>query len=173
MLRPLSQHAEQLQIGLIQEVLGSVASLAQDQFGNYVIQHILEHGAPRYKEAVIAALVGDVVHLSRHKFASNVVEKSLHYCTSGDRDRMIERILGGEEASEPLQQLTTDQFANYVVQRLLETSDERQRAPLLARLRASLPHIKKFTYGKHIVALLEKLSVSPPRSSAVSPTQMN
>lgn len=132
----------------------------------------MEHGAPQYKAVVISALVGDIVQLSRHKFASNVVEKSLHYCTSEDRDKMIERILGGgdEAGGEPLQQLTTDQFANYVVQRLLETSDERQRAPLLARLRAHLPHIKKFTYGKHIVALLEKLAPSPPRSAMVSPS---
>ncbi|CAK9238267.1 unnamed protein product [Sphagnum jensenii] len=50
-----------------------------------------------------------------------------------------------------------DQFANYVVQKVLEMCDEAQRELLLARIRVHLHALKKYTYGKHIVARVEKL----------------
>lgn len=50
-----------------------------------------------------------------------------------------------------------DQFANYVVQKILETSNDKQREKLLNRIRVHLLALKKYTYGKHIVARFEQL----------------
>jgi pumilio RNA-binding family len=50
-----------------------------------------------------------------------------------------------------------DQYANYVVQKVLETCDDDQREMLLSRIRVHLHALKKYTYGKHIVARVEKL----------------
>ena len=50
-----------------------------------------------------------------------------------------------------------DQFANYVVQKVLETCDDQQREMILTRIKAHLNTLKKYTYGKHIVARVEKL----------------
>lgn len=51
-----------------------------------------------------------------------------------------------------------DQFANYVVQKIIEICNEEQRERLLNRIRGHLQALKKYTYGKHIVARLEQLS---------------
>lgn len=51
-----------------------------------------------------------------------------------------------------------DQFANYVVQKILEISNDKQREVLLNRIRVHLHALKKYTYGKHIVARFEQLS---------------
>ena len=86
----------------------------------------------KYKSRRIHTLFlcpAQVVQLSRHKFASNVVEKCLAYCDSDDRDALIREMLGPDEANEPLLAMMTDQFANYVVQKLLEICDERQQVP--------------------------------------------
>lgn len=40
---------------------------------------------------------------------------------------------------------------------MLEVCDDLQREQLLARVRAQLCTLKKYTYGKHIVARMEKL----------------
>ena len=56
-----------------------------------------------------------------------------------------------------VQAMMKDQFANYVVQKVLETCDESQRELLLGRIRVHLHALKKYTYGKHIVARVEKL----------------
>jgi pumilio RNA-binding family len=50
-----------------------------------------------------------------------------------------------------------DQYANYVVQKVLETCDDQERELLLSRIRVHLHALKKYTYGKHIVARVEKL----------------
>ncbi|KAB5524678.1 hypothetical protein DKX38_022427 [Salix brachista] len=45
-----------------------------------------------------------------------------------------------------------DQYANYVVQKILDTCTDIQRAMLLNRIRTHVNALKKYTYGKHIVA---------------------
>lgn len=50
-----------------------------------------------------------------------------------------------------------DQYANYVVQKILDTCNEQQKDVLIGRIRASLSSLRKFTYGKHIVARVEQL----------------
>lgn len=50
-----------------------------------------------------------------------------------------------------------DQFANYVVQKIFELSSESQQAMMLSRIRTHAHVLKKYTYGKHIVARFEML----------------
>lgn len=50
-----------------------------------------------------------------------------------------------------------DQFANYVVQKVLETCSDQQRELIMSRIKVHLNALKKYTYGKHIVARVEKL----------------
>lgn len=47
--------------------------LVQDQYGNYVIQHVLEHGQPEHKHQMINELRGKILALSQHKFARLVL----------------------------------------------------------------------------------------------------
>jgi len=44
----------------------------QDQYGNYVIQHVLEHGRPEDKSKIVAEVRGKVLALSQHRFARSV-----------------------------------------------------------------------------------------------------
>lgn len=50
-----------------------------------------------------------------------------------------------------------DQFGNYVVQKVLETCDDHNRELILSRIKVHLNALKRYTYGKHIVARVEKL----------------
>jgi len=56
------------------------------------------------------------------------------------------------------QAMMKDQFANYVVQKVLETSNGRQREILLKLIRVHIDALKKYTYGKHIVVRFQQLS---------------
>ena len=62
------------------------------------------------------------------------------------------------------QAMMKDQYANYVVQKVLETCDDDQREMLLSRIRVHLHALKKYTYGKHIVARVEKLIAAGGKS---------
>ncbi|PKA61919.1 Pumilio like 2 [Apostasia shenzhenica] len=142
---------------MMDEILRSVCMLAQDQYGNYVVQHVLEHGKPHERSAIIEKLAGQIVQMSQQKFASNVVEKCLTFGGPEERQLLVNEMLGTTDENEPLQAMMKDQFANYVVQKVLETSDDQQRELILSRIKVHLNALKKYTYGKHIVARVEKL----------------
>ncbi|XP_075673120.1 pumilio homolog 6, chloroplastic-like [Castanea sativa] len=142
---------------IVDEILESVCTLAQDQYGNYVTQHVLERGKPHERSQIISKLSGHIVQLSQHKFASNVIEKCLEYGGPTERELLIGEIFGHNEGTDNLLTMMKDQFANYVVQKILEICSDNQRAVLLARVRVHAHALKKYTYGKHIVARFELL----------------
>ncbi|XWS71663.1 hypothetical protein CRYUN_Cryun03dG0157700 [Craigia yunnanensis] len=151
---------------VMDEILGSVSMLAQDQYGNYVVQHVLEHGNPHERSIIIKELAGKIVQMSQQKFASNVVEKCLTFGGPSERQLLVNEMLGSTDENEPLQAMMKDQFANYVVQKVLETCDDQQRELILSRIKVHLNALKKYTYGKHIVARVEKLVVAGERRIA-------
>ncbi|KAK8953023.1 hypothetical protein KSP40_PGU002616 [Platanthera guangdongensis] len=148
---------------MMDEILDSVCMLAQDQYGNYVVQHVLEHGKPHERSVIIQKLAGQIVQMSQQKFASNVVEKCLTFGGPDERQFLVNEMLGSTEENEPLQAMMKDQFANYVVQKVLETCDDQQRELILSRIKVHLNALKKYTYGKHIVARVEKLVAAGER----------
>eukprot|EP00250_Pteridium_aquilinum_P016236 c23017_g1_i2 orf=716-3967(+) len=156
----------QKQDGIMEDILRSACNLAQDQYGNYVVQHVLEHGQPHEKSEIMTKLAGQIVQMSQHKFASNVVEKCLEFGGPTERQILISEMLGHTDENEPLQAMMKDQYANYVVQKVLETCDDHQRELLLSRIRVHLHALKKYTYGKHIVARVEKLVAAGERRGA-------
>ncbi|KAG5566945.1 hypothetical protein RHGRI_002485 [Rhododendron griersonianum] len=164
-IQRILEHCEDpnTQSKVMDEVLGSVSMLAQDQYGNYVVQHVLEHGKPHERSTIIKELAGRIVQMSQQKFASNVVEKCLTFGGPAERQLLVNEMLGSTDENEPLQAMMKDQFANYVVQKVLETCDDQQRELILTRIKVHLNALKKYTYGKHIVARVEKLVVAGER----------
>ncbi|KAL5580948.1 hypothetical protein UlMin_013390 [Ulmus minor] len=162
------EHCKDLntQSKVMDEILGAVSMLAQDQYGNYVVQHVLEHGKPHERSAIIKELAGKIVLMSQQKFASNVVEKCLTFGGPAERALLVNEMLGTTDENEPLQAMMKDQFANYVVQKVLETCDDQQRELILSRIKVHLNALKKYTYGKHIVARVEKLVAAGERRIA-------
>ncbi|CAN1231344.1 Pumilio homolog 2 [Linum grandiflorum] len=157
---------------VMDEILGAVSMLAQDQYGNYVVQHVLEHGKPHERSTIIKELTGRIVQMSQQKFASNVVEKCLTFSGPEEREVLVNEMLGTTDENEPLQAMMKDQFANYVVQKVLETCDDQQRELIMTRIKIHLNALKKYTYGKHIVARVEKLlAAGERRAAAVSMLQ--
>ncbi|KAK4488963.1 hypothetical protein RD792_004754 [Penstemon davidsonii] len=143
---------------IIDEILESSYDLAQNQYGNYVTQHVLERGKPLERSQIISKLSGKVVRMSQHKYASNVVEKCLEFGDTSERELLIEEILVQSEDNDSLLAMMKDQFANYVVQKILDISNDRHREILLNRVQIHLDALKKYTYGKHIVTRFEQLS---------------
>ncbi|XP_071720028.1 pumilio homolog 1-like [Rutidosis leptorrhynchoides] len=162
------EHCEdqETQSKVMNEILACVSMLAQDQYGNYVIQHVLEHGKPNERSIIIHELAGKIVQMSQQKFASNVVEKCLTFGDASERKLLVTEMLGTTDENEPLQAMMKDQFANYVVQKVLETCSDQEREHILSRIKVHLNALKKYTYGKHIVARVEKLVAAGERRIA-------
>lgn len=148
---------------IMDEIMQNVCMLAQDQYGNYVIQHVLEHGKPEERSAIIHKLAGQIVKMSQQKFASNVVEKCLTFGGPEERQLLVKEMLGSTDENEPLQAMMKDPFGNYVVQKVLEICDDQSLELILSRIRVHLNALKRYTYGKHIVSRVEKLITTGER----------
>ncbi|KAJ1569158.1 Pumilio 2, partial [Nowakowskiella sp. JEL0078] len=160
---------------LLDELHRYTLNLIQDQYGNYVIQHVLEHGKPQDKALIVGKVRGQVLQMSKHKFASNVIEKCVAFGTRRDRQMLIDEVIQGKpDGTSPLVAMMKDQFANYVVQKMLEVVDGEQREMLLVRIKPHLQSLKKYTYGKHLIAKVEKmLHQGHGGVTIMSPTQGN
>lgn len=167
--RLLEHLDEQDQTKILNELNRFIFYLIQDQYGNYVMQHILERGNPRDREEILKVVLGLVVNFSKHKFASNVIEKCIKFGTLLQRKRILHEVmLGNEDTSVdvvgdllPLALMMKDQYANYVIQKLVEGFDARsdEKKLLVAKLRQYLKQISlKNNYGKHL-ALVEKMII--------------
>ncbi|XP_063720421.1 rho GTPase-activating protein gacZ-like isoform X4 [Symsagittifera roscoffensis] len=141
---------------ILEELHAHTEKLVQDQYGNYVIQHILEHGRAEDKSKIVQELRGKVMLLAQHKFASNVVEKCVVHASRPERAMLIEEVLYGEGANSALCTMMRDQFANYVVQKMIDVAEASQRKILMAKIRPHISMLRKYTYGKHIIAKMEK-----------------
>ena len=63
----------------------------------------MEHGKPEERSEKIGKMVGQIVRMSQHKFASNVVEKCLKFGCLEERQILITDILGQTDQNEHLQ----------------------------------------------------------------------
>lgn len=70
------------------------------------MQHVLEHGKPHERSAIIKKLAGQIVQMSQQKFASNVVEKCLTFGGLEERQLLVTEMLGSTDENEPLQVIT-------------------------------------------------------------------
>ena len=59
--------------------------------------------------------------------------------------------------TSPLISMMKDQYANYVVQKMLDVVDGDQRDLLVAKIKPHLQSLKKYTYGKHLISSKLKL----------------
>jgi len=131
------------------ELHKNTISLIQDQYGNYVIQHILEKGNVKDKSEIIKKVHGKLLQMSKHKFASNVVEKCVINGTKNDRQTFINEIIQTKpDGSSPLLAMIKDQYANYVVQKMIEVGDSEQKELLISHIKPHIQTIKKYNYGK-------------------------
>ncbi|KAM3189755.1 hypothetical protein ACQJBY_068176 [Aegilops geniculata] len=142
---------------IIDEILQSACILAQDQYGNYVTQHVVEKGKSHERAQIISKLAGQVVTMSQNKFASNVIEKCFQHGDIAERDLLIREIVEQTDGNDTLLAMMKDQYANYVVQKILETCNDEQRELLVSRVKGHLQALRKYTYGKHIASRVEQL----------------
>ncbi|CAN4080456.1 unnamed protein product [Withania somnifera] len=138
---------------LLVEICSNGLELAQDPFGNYVVQFIIELKIPSVAAILLPQFERHYVYLSRQKFSSHVIEKLLK-CFEESRSKIINELV-----SEPhFDQLLQDPFANYVIQSALGVTKGSARALLLHAVRPHMLLLRTSPYCKKIFSrrLLKK-----------------
>lgn len=164
---------------LLEELHQNALALMQDQFGNYVVQFVLERGYAADRERLVDAVRGQVLLLSRHKFASNVCEKAIAAADSARKRLIVEEMLApGSNGVIPVSLMMKDQYANYVLQKAINLVDKDLSDALVAVVLPQLVSMRRHP-GSHnskqltsIERLLKEKGVGvdscPPLHLAVS-----
>merc|ERR1719357_1776116 len=137
---------------LINEIKPHTIALSKNQYGNWIIQWIIKHWVLERREVVVQ-LIGHVAELSKDKFASNVIEQVFKRSSRAHISALAEELLEDDssqtERCSTLVALVNDQFGNYVIQTLLDSSSGEFRQRLLASL-SKCGKLEK-DYGKNIL----------------------
>ncbi|THH10202.1 hypothetical protein EW145_g1509 [Phellinidium pouzarii] len=156
---------------LLDELHKYTINLMQDQFGNYVVQFVLEKGPYQDRLLIIAKLRGQMLQMAKHKFASNVCEKALVTADPENRRILIEEIMTLKaDGVSPIVTMMKDQYANYVLQRALTVVESDQKDTLISKIRPQLATMRRYSsaYSKHLISierLLEKAGTSSSNDS--------
>lgn len=144
---------------LVQEVLAAAVILATNQYGNYVVQSILRSGRPRDVSELIRVFTGHFYDFSMHKYASNVIEKCIRGATPAQREPIFDEVIGSGANGDGsrIVKMATNQFGNYVVQRIIEFGVERQRDAIYAVVYDAYDDLYNVTYAKHVYTRLSDL----------------
>jgi pumilio RNA-binding family len=157
---------------LFDELHNYTLSLMQDQFGNYVIQFVLEHGTQHDRLMILSKLRGQLLPMSRHKFASNVCEKALTFADAENRHALIEEVYTlKSDGTNPIVVMMKDQYANYVLQKALTVVEGDQKDVLFTNVRPQLMSMRRYSsaYNKHLVSIERLLEKYPSSVTEIGP----
>eukprot|EP01064_Diplonema_japonicum_P017661 TRINITY_DN25911_c0_g1_i1.p1 TRINITY_DN25911_c0_g1~~TRINITY_DN25911_c0_g1_i1.p1 ORF type:complete len:498 (+),score=64.40 TRINITY_DN25911_c0_g1_i1:34-1527(+) len=145
---------------ILEEILHHVHALSLDQYGNYVVQHVVKHGHPQYQYALAAKLAPSLCTITVHKFASNVVEKLIENVASS-RLIMIQELSKPCPADHSLSALASaamDPFGNYVIQKLFEYSSDAQKGMMHSHLQPFIPLLSRSHHSKNLQQKLKLMT---------------
>lgn len=172
-------------IPMLKKLMANTYQCCQCQYGNYLMQFILEKGPQEEKEILFQVLKKNFIKFSLDKFASNVTEKSIIHSSSEFKEEIVDILISNYYDNKyalgfnfimlirvGLVILMTHPYGNYVLQKLFESSNDQIRRKIYAAIinSGSLEEIKRnihgnFLYfgihikfsGKHVMGFIEKL----------------
>lgn len=148
--------------GIVDKLCKNIEILIEDQYGNYVLQHVIEN-KDKHRKKIVEAILGQkkVLEWSMHKFASNVIEKCVFFedrfleVFFSDSHNLTERKKSGNfnaglqtsgKKMPGIVLLAMDRFGNYVVQKILEKKGVKEV------LREFAGDLRRSVYAKHILS---------------------
>lgn len=140
----------------------NAVSIAKGQWGNWVIQHILEHAEmSNDRETAFQIVISEGVQLSTDQFASKVVEKALRIGGEKFMTEFINRIsTNNSNHHRPrvaLIDVASDQYGNYVVQWLINNTCEDQKIYICRLIKRHMVSLRSSKYGQRVAFLVEKV----------------
>eukprot|EP00930_Biecheleria_cincta_P042922 TRINITY_DN29533_c0_g1_i1.p1 TRINITY_DN29533_c0_g1~~TRINITY_DN29533_c0_g1_i1.p1 ORF type:complete len:461 (+),score=80.16 TRINITY_DN29533_c0_g1_i1:148-1383(+) len=103
---------------LIGQVLEEVGNLSEHCYGNFPVQHLLEHYS-QYGNVVVDCLLARVSELSMHKHGSHVVQAMLRHCDQTNRHRICHALI-----QQDLLQVAKHKFGHFVLEEVAELTDD-------------------------------------------------
>ncbi|KAJ1554490.1 hypothetical protein HK405_004925 [Cladochytrium tenue] len=157
---------------VVEEIVTHAVEVSKGQWGNWVIQHLLEHGGAAVKAHILRSVARNLYAMSVDQFASKVVEKALRACSRRELFDVVGVVLAPRpETGRPMiLDMMNNQYANYVVQHVLALAEAPQRDACVRLVAPHLPILRGSRYGQRVAAIVEKLLRAPVSVTAAAPS---
>uniref|UniRef100_A0A665W9H0 Pumilio homolog 1 n=1 Tax=Echeneis naucrates TaxID=173247 RepID=A0A665W9H0_ECHNA len=133
---------------MVRELDGHVLKCVKDQNGNHVVQKCIECVQPHALHFIIDAFKGQVFALSTHPYGCRVIQRILEHCLPEQTLPILEEL---HQHTEQLVQLAYIKLLSEPPDFSSWLSEDKSKI-----IRPHISTLRKYTYGKHILAKLEK-----------------
>ena len=149
----------------VDALLADAWDLCRHVYGNFVIQHLLEHGQQAHRRLIIHLLCGDPTTAALDPFACNVLDKGLSYASVEDQQRIANVVLREGALLSKMARLRTG-FAATQRLMLVVRGDCQMRPMAEAQLADAVAEISLARHGRALIALvLPDLPLLPATTS--------
>ncbi|CAD8106521.1 unnamed protein product [Paramecium sonneborni] len=124
------------------------------QYGNYIVQHMINQGPPKGFEVIGKFIKARILEVSQDKFASNVAQKYITFAQDDDIANIC-KILMNNCVPPMLLILINNQFGNYVMQNFYQKCNDKQKEQIQIQINKYEDH--QFTqFGRHFLQFLAR-----------------
>ena len=132
---------------IIVNILNNAMTLITHQYGNYIIQFLIQSKNQMITFRLITILIPNFGKLSKLKYSSTVLEKCFEYCDEQSKSYLYNVLYN----KGILKSLIFDKFGNYVVQKAIDSArDEKVKFYLLRLIAPMINDVKKENFGKQM-----------------------
>ncbi|CEP15875.1 hypothetical protein [Parasitella parasitica] len=146
---------------ILNEILDNIVPIAKGQWGNWVVQHVLEHAEKNDdRERAFQIVINESVQLSMDQFASKVVERALRIGGQRFMKKFIQYVSSNNASCRPrmaLIDIASDQYGNYVVQWLINNACEEQKVYICRLIKRHMVSLRGSKYGQRVAFLVDKV----------------
>jgi len=114
--------------GVLRNLQGQIVEAARSDYGNHPLEKYIVAMPPKEVQFIVDEVVGQAVALASHRTACRIVQRLLQHCPWEQVRPFVPELL------EHTQELLTDRYGNFVLQRLVEHGDAATRHRLVEAL---------------------------------------
>ena len=130
---------------LLHTILDDISTLINDEYGNYIIQFILELKEKEFNQIIYNYITKNTLSLSKKKFSSNVIDKSII-----QDDELSIKLIKHMIDSKVIPEMIKDQYGNYVIQKALTVTSGSIFMSIIKQIQPVVQTLKQSNIGRKI-----------------------
>ena len=137
---------------IVDNIIKNFASFINDEFGNISLKRLIKLNNENYNSKIFPCIKDSIINFSCQKFSSNVIEACIDNNTTLKK-RTIEKLIDDDSI---ISKLIIDQFGNYIVQKALQNSEQKEFDIIINIIKNNEKKLKQSQHGKVVYEKLMK-----------------
>ena len=136
----------------MENIIKNFKDFVNDEYGNISLKRLIKLNNENYNRKIFPCIKDSITIFSCQKFSSNVIEACIDNNTSLKK-RTIEKLI---EEDCIISKLILDQYGNYIVQKALQNSEQKEFDVIISIIKSNEKKLKQSQHGKVVYEKLFK-----------------